>query len=286
MSKMELDTNFLNTDNQSLILGQDLLTNIAFSAAIENPALIAKGIVKVGQTILSKTIQKAIAKKIENSIIKQIVKKIIALLEQQIFKSAVSTGVKVGASLGAEAATAGAVVGTSCIAGPTPLCVGGAVVAAVMLCLDIANLLMTLMDTHGYTIVFDKKFIDNIATTYSEALNNGFEKSGIKDFFDTEIVFEPSDFVFKFNPVSNVMETTPEWGPRYNELVDEYLKTAGVNITDWRTRANKLPVITPPLSPPTPDTPPPPGGSNKTIIIILIILLVLFIFGGGIYYFT
>lgn len=291
----ELDTNLLNSDNQAAVLGQDLVANLAFDKFIKGKAekLVVKGIVKVGNKIISDRIKKSIAKRLEKSIINSIRKQIVKQMEKRAAQKLATKAVVAGAEtvaktavvagaetavLGATAGEAGTTVAVSCMAGPTPLCVGGAVVALVMLILDITSILMLLMDTHGYAIVFDQAFIDNMAKTYKDSLNNGFAASGITDFFDTEIVFEPSDFVFVFNPKTEQMDKTPEWGPRYDELVDEYLKTkAGVDTKDWRKRAAEIPVES--------ASAPSSSSSSKTVLIILIIFLVLLLVGGGLGYY-
>jgi hypothetical protein len=204
------------------------ITNIGKQSAKAAGKAAGKAASKaVGKILVSPKNMAKLAATVAKMQMKSILNAIRNTIALMMGKQVATASVKVGGGLAAKAAGAAA----ACVA-TGPMLVGCAVGAA-MLVFDIFNLILTIADPHGVQVIFHKDFIEETAQSYKDGLEKGFADAGFPGFFDEEILFTPFNFVFQFNDETNEFEETPEWGPRYNQLVDEYLTQKGIK-PGWR----------------------------------------------------
>jgi len=280
-SDMEIDTNLLNTDNPVLLLGQDVATSIIVEEGIKKSLkyggtkLLAtkagkKAAAKVANTVVSKTLSKQLTKVINFKITQKIAQRVTQMIIKMLIKTGTKQGAKIAAGMAAKAATVTAV---GCAGGPVG-CAAGAAAGAVLLAFDAMNLIMGVMDTHGYQIVFNQDFIDGISSKFTEALDQGFSNAGIENFFDEEILFTPEKFLFNTDTDGSLV-VNEKWGPIYNKHIDDYMKTKNVK-PGWRDRME-----TEELKDLETEKQKKKNTAILLIVGVVIILILLFLFSSG-----
>jgi hypothetical protein len=115
-------------------------------------------------------------------------------------------------------------------------CAVGAAITVIMLAFDVINLLMDLLDPTGISNFVTLEDIKAVADATSQATNSNYPLIG--NYLDQEVYFEPVDFIFT-QDANNSVVMDPKWGPIYNQLMDDYMKSIGI-IGDWRSRVTNI----------------------------------------------
>jgi hypothetical protein len=315
MSSEALNTNILGTENTVGIIAQDMGAHMVADAAIHTT--LTKGITKGAKSIGIKQVKftskagKVVFKMLVSvknqaklatillrrvkqritTVIKSGAKKVIAAAAKKVgqtvakkvaTKTAVKVAQKAGVAAGKSALQKIAVGATTCAATAGATlgigCVVSAAITALMLAFDVFNLIMSLIDSTGITILINKKDIDDMAMT----LRNQFleDKSGDESYLEDEIFFDPLLFVFDTDPKTQELIVDPVWGKRYNDLQDEYMKSIGIT-GDWRTRVEaaqfEQPEPTPAAAKARDEKEKKKTTTNRNIIIGVIIAVVILI---------
>lgn len=170
---------------------------------------------------------------ISNDLLKNISKQLIKSISQDIYKtvgkSIVKVGLKEGVEVGAEATealtTGGALCATTGLETAGIGCAIGFALTAVLTAFDLFNFLITFFDKEGITLDMDQEFIDNIGDTFKKAMSDAMAKANMPDYFEDEINFDPSLFVFNIDTSTGTISLTDDYGPMYTKYVNEYLAT-------------------------------------------------------------
>lgn len=246
-----VDLNVLDSDNIVVQLTQEIAFEVGAVLAINGTlSLINRGANALVMKATNKTIQQQASrlvsdrmleriKKVTNMQIRQKINKAVKKIVDKILRKNVT---KAGTRAGEKLLRAGETAGTLCATtGPATAGTGCAVAAGyagVETLLTVVDLLVGVLDVlvgNGRSIVFDQKFIDGLGDTMKDAMDSAFAQyPGMENFMDEEIFFEPELFVFEIDDMGNT-GLSDDWGPRYNELVDEYMKQKGIK-DGWRER--------------------------------------------------
>ena len=260
---MELEINPLGLSNDAGI-GLET-TGVMVAGQIIGLELLKKGIDK-STLIISKQLVKRVQNQVVKSIAETIMKSEGKAIAKQGSEAAVKQLAKTTEELGTEAASDAAVGGATCVATGAETagigCVVGAAISAAMFAFDIFNILATIFDKTGISYVMDQAGIDEIAKNFKNSMSDAFTKAGLPDYYEDEITFDPSLFVFTVDASTGELSLTSEYGPVYTKYQDEYMATIGVT-PGWRDRPKKLDTII-----------------NITLIILLVLIIVLSITGS------
>ena len=229
-----LDTNVVNSDSTAVIIAQDIAAGYYAGEIIEGTIEGASNkVIKVGQseatqTLLSKAAKEGIKNGTEKGVTQTASKGIRASAGMAM------RGVgKIGSGM---AAKYSAVMGASVSAGPVSLTVG-AVATAAMLAFDIANVVLDIMDTKNYSVLMDRKTINQYADSYKATLQAIYDQAGIPDALTKEVLFYPEQFIFQYDNDGNI-SMDPTYGTTYNSYVDDYMKQQGF-ADNWREEMEK-----------------------------------------------
>lgn len=228
-------------------------------AAVKGVGLAANKVIstkiaqKIAQSIISKATQAVI-----NNVRQSISKAISELIAKMLGKSVAVAGAKLGAS----GASHAALLSTSPV---------GAIVDAILMCVQVFGLLFMLFDKSGISFVMDKAFIYNITHGMNKALDDAYTKNGMPGYYSDEATFPVLNFIFETDKTGNTT-LTKGWGSTYLKFQDEYMASKGFK-SNWRDSVKVTP----------PPTAPPPV-SITSIIIFLVIMFFFILMLGGIYY--
>jgi len=179
-----------------------------------------KGAVKAAEKGAVKAAEKGAEKAAEKAVVKVAV------------KTAETAAKVVAETMVEELAVGGAICAAT---GPETLGIGCAVAALVevlLLAFDMYNLIISLLDTTGITVLIHKQDIDDMAKSFRDQL---LQDNNNEAYLEDEIFFDPLLFVFNADPETHELTVDPVWGKRYNDLQDEYMKSIGIT-GDWRSR--------------------------------------------------
>jgi hypothetical protein len=241
-----LDTNVVNSDSTAVIIAQDIAAGYFAGEIIEGAIEGASNkVIKVGQRELANQAKKKAAEALLGKFATNRLKK---LAEQKMTQKA-AKGIKASAGMALRSAAKGAgkigtgmaakysaVMGASVSAGPVSLTVG-AVATAAMLAFDIANVVLDIMDTKNYSVLMDRKTINQYADSYKATLQAIYDQAGIPDALTEEVLFYPEQFIFQYDNDGNI-SMDPTYGEKYNSYIDHYMKEQGF-ADNWREEMEK-----------------------------------------------
>ena len=260
--KTKLKTNFTGNNSLEAEIISDIGVGIAAETIVEealrssvNPSRknivgnvyrsgksMAKGSGKIGAKIVGKktstVISKELTEKIANNIVRKMQQRIAKTLSKQFSKMMLKSGLKQGAKFAGSMATKYSAMTAAAAAGPVGVAAGMAA-TAMMLTFDVVNIVMSILDTKGYEILWDKEYIEDIGHIYDEALQGAFTNAGFPDYFNEEVLFRPEDFVFRIDYETQEIYMDDYYGSKYNAYVDEYMKKVGVE-DGWRYRMESI----------------------------------------------
>jgi hypothetical protein len=263
-TKTQLDFNLLKVsdNNVAAIVGQEMVAHVlitrqmdrALSALSEQLGKNGKNVAKVafkkaGQSAAGKRvgalllgprasakIAKAASKRAARAVSAMIKKMVQKLLKEQ----ATTTVTKVvGGAVAKEVAKGATVAATGCtytgLATAGAGCVASLAAGAAMVVFDVFNFIADILDSNGLSIVYSKKFIQDMGTELAKSLDEAYTSLGYPDWLDEEVVFDVNNFIVDYDEETDTSVLSDEWGPRYLELRDEYIKSIGIK-DGWAER--------------------------------------------------
>jgi hypothetical protein len=219
---------------------------------------IAGKLLKEGVQKTAIKLSSTMTRRISNQIVKAITENVYKVVARNVAKAGYKAGIQSLGDAASEAAgVGGAICATTGVETAGIGCIAGAVVTAALTAFDLFNFIITFFDTQGITFVMDQAFLDNIGDTYKKAMSDAFTKAGIPDYFEDEIEFDPTAFVFNVDTTTGEITYTDDYGPIYQKYVNEFLTK----------------------NPGTADVPPSPINKLKIILVSFIIVLFFLLLG-------
>lgn len=117
-------------------------------------------------------------------------------------------------------------------------CAVGVAITVILLAFDVLNLLMSLLDTSGITVLMHHDTIDQLAIATGKAMASNFPNQ--PNYFDEEVFLDPHSFLFQFTESGDI-EADPYWTAIYEGYRDEYMTSIGIT-GDWRSRLSSTPI--------------------------------------------
>lgn len=224
---MELEVNPLGLSGEKAVSFET--TGIMVGGQLIGTKLLEKG-VDLGANKAGITISKALVNRIQTKIAKVIPEIILKSSVKQVAKDGTEVVVK---DLGEAAATGGTICGTTGAETVGIGCLVGGAITAAMFAFDVFNILMTLFDKTGITYVMDQDSIDEIAKNFKNSMSSAYTKAGLPDYYEDEITFDPSLFVFSVDAITGeITLNNSAYGQTFIKYQDDYMKSIG--ISNWR----------------------------------------------------
>lgn len=192
-------------------------------------------------------------------------------LEKAAVKAAEKAGIKTTEVLGRMAATQAALA---------PFVPIGEVVDAVLITAQVFGLVYELFDKSGMSMVMGPGDVNNAIKQIVENADANMTKAGVPNYYSDPAEFPIEDLIFQWDPKTNSFTTTPEWGPMYSGLLDEYMKTQGFG-KDWRDHVESTPMLQHQDSSASSSSTSP---SPKLVLIVLVAFLCVLAVIGGLFF--